>query len=245
MMRTCSPSANASRGAKSPKTSSKCGWTLPLREGAISGGWTRLRPWKPSWPDGLGRRAAERTRPDEGEKRYEQRADVPRRGTNTRRWRRSNRKALRLRPPPDSAQIDNPPGQAHGHKEFRELVEELAMLMAFEVTRSHPTREIEVETPLARTKGRSIAGREIAVIPILRAGLAMEVGITRLIPTARVGHVGIYRDPESLEPVTYYSKLPVDIAEREAMIVDPMLATGDPSSPASTLSSSGDARRSK
>ncbi len=113
-----------------------------------------------------------------------------------------------------------------GHKEFRELVEELAMLMAFEVTRSHPTREIEVETPLARTKGRSIAGREIAVIPILRAGLAMEVGITRLIPTARVGHVGIYRDPESLEPVTYYSKLPVDIAEREAMIVDPMLATG-------------------
>src|SRR2546428_4027879 len=113
-----------------------------------------------------------------------------------------------------------------GHKEFRELVEELAMLMAFEVTRSHPTREIEVETPLARTKGRSIAGREIAVIPILRAGLAMEVGITRLIPTARVGHVGLYRDPASLEPVTSYSTLPVDIAEREAMIVDPMLATG-------------------
>jgi len=113
-----------------------------------------------------------------------------------------------------------------GHKEFRELVEELAMLMAFEVTRSHPTREVEVETPLAKMKGRSIAGQEIAVVPILRAGLAMEVGVTRLIPTARVGHVGIYRDPESLEPVTYYAKLPVDIAEREAMIVDPMLATG-------------------
>lgn len=113
-----------------------------------------------------------------------------------------------------------------GHKEFRELVEELAMLMAYEVTRTHPTREIEVETPLAKTMGRSIAGREIAVIPILRAGLAMETAITRLIPTARVGHVGIYRDPESLEPVTYYSKLPADIAEREAMIVDPMLATG-------------------
>lgn len=113
-----------------------------------------------------------------------------------------------------------------GHKEFRELVEELAMLMAFEVTRSHPTREVEVETPLAPTRGRSIAGQEIAVVPILRAGLAMEVGITRLIPTARVGHVGIYRDPQTLEPVTYYSKLPADIAEREVMIVDPMLATG-------------------
>ncbi len=113
-----------------------------------------------------------------------------------------------------------------GHKEFRELVEELAMLMAFEVTRSHPTREVEVETPLANTKGQSIAGQEIAVIPILRAGLPMEAGITRLIPTARVGHVGIYRDPETLEPVTYYSKLPGDIAEREVMIVDPMLATG-------------------
>ncbi len=113
-----------------------------------------------------------------------------------------------------------------GHKEFRELVEELAMLMAFEVTRSHPTREVKVETPLATARGRTIAGQEIAVVPILRAGLAMEAGITRLIPTARVGHLGIYRDPESLEPVPYYSKLPEDIAEREVMIVDPMLATG-------------------
>ncbi|MGH2399668.1 MAG: uracil phosphoribosyltransferase [bacterium] len=113
-----------------------------------------------------------------------------------------------------------------GHKEFRELVEELAMLMAYEVTRSHPTREVEVETPLAKAKGRSIAGQEIAVVPILRAGLVMETGITRLIPTARVGHIGIYRDPESLEPVPYYSKLPEDIAEREVLILDPMLATG-------------------
>lgn len=113
-----------------------------------------------------------------------------------------------------------------GHKEFRELVEELAMLMAFEATRSHPTKEVEVETPLARARGRSIAGQEIAVIPILRAGLAMEVGITRLIPTARVGHVGIYRDPETLEPHSYYAKLPTDIADREAMVLDPMLATG-------------------
>ncbi len=113
-----------------------------------------------------------------------------------------------------------------GHKEFRELVEEIAMLMAFEATRSHPTQEVEVRTPLATTRGRTIAGQEIAVVPILRAGLPMETGITRLIPTAHVGHVGIYRDPESLEPVTYYSKLPADIADREAMIVDPMLATG-------------------
>lgn len=113
-----------------------------------------------------------------------------------------------------------------GHKEFRELVEELAMLMAYEVTRTHPTREVEVETPLAKAKGRSIAGQEIAVVPILRAGLVMEAGITRLIPTARVGHIGIYRDPESLEPVPYYSKLPEDIAEREVLILDPMLATG-------------------
>ena len=100
------------------------------------------------------------------------------------------------------------------------------MLMAYEVTRTHPTREIEVETPLATAKGRTIAGQEIAVVPILRAGLAMEAGITRLIPTARVGHIGIYRDPESLEPVPYYSKLPEDIAEREVLILDPMLATG-------------------
>lgn len=113
-----------------------------------------------------------------------------------------------------------------GHKEFRELTQELSMLMAYETTRRHPVREIEVETPLARTTGWSIAGQEIAVIPILRAGLAMEVAITRLIPTARVGHIGIYREHDTLQPVSYYAKLPSDIAEREAMILDPMLATG-------------------
>lgn len=113
-----------------------------------------------------------------------------------------------------------------GHKEFRELVEELAMLMAYEATRSHPVKEVEVETPLAKARGWTIAGQEIAVIPILRAGLAMETAITRLIPTARVGHVGIYRDPETLEPHSYYAKFPPDIAEREAMVLDPMLATG-------------------
>jgi len=113
-----------------------------------------------------------------------------------------------------------------GHKEFRELVEELAMLMAFEVTRSHPTTDVEVQTPLGVARGKTISGQEVAVVPILRAGLAMEAGILRLIPTAKVGHVGIWRDPETLQPHTYYSKLPSDIGEREVMVVDPMLATG-------------------
>lgn len=113
-----------------------------------------------------------------------------------------------------------------GHKEFRELTEELAMLMAFEATRSHPTRQVQVETPLAVAKGTSIAGQEVAVIPILRAGLVMETGVVRLIPTAKVGHVGIYRDPQTLAPHTYYCKLPEDVQEREALVVDPMLATG-------------------
>ncbi len=113
-----------------------------------------------------------------------------------------------------------------GHKEFRELTQELAMLMAYEATRHHPVREIKVETPLATTTGWSIAGQEIAVIPILRAGLAMEEAITRLIPTARVGHIGIYREHDTLQPVSYFVKLPLDIAERQSMILDPMLATG-------------------
>lgn len=113
-----------------------------------------------------------------------------------------------------------------GHKEFREITQELSMLMAYEATRQHPVRQIEVETPLARTTGWTIAGQEIAVVPILRAGLAMEEAITRLIPTARVGHIGIYRDHETLQPVSYFVKLPPDIAERQTMILDPMLATG-------------------
>ena len=113
-----------------------------------------------------------------------------------------------------------------GHKEFRELVEEVAMLMAFEATSDLPIRTVEVSTPLATARGATIAGREIAVVPILRAGLPMEAGILRLIPTARVGHIGIYRDPASLEPHTYYCKLPSDIADRQVLVVDPMLATG-------------------
>ena len=113
-----------------------------------------------------------------------------------------------------------------GHKEFRELVEEIAMLMAFAATSDLPTRTVEVQTPLAPARGATIAGQEVAVVPILRAGLAMEAGILRLMPTARVGHIGIYRDPASLEPHTYYCKLPSDIADRQVLLVDPMLATG-------------------
>jgi uracil phosphoribosyltransferase len=113
-----------------------------------------------------------------------------------------------------------------GHKEFRELVEEIAMLMAFTATSDLPTRTVEVETPLATARGATIAGQEVAVVPILRAGLAMEAGILRLMPTARVGHIGIYRDPASLDPHTYYCKLPPDIANRQVLVVDPMLATG-------------------
>jgi uracil phosphoribosyltransferase len=113
-----------------------------------------------------------------------------------------------------------------GHKEFRELVEEIAMLMAFEATSHLPTRSVEVDTPLGRAAGVTIAGQEVAVVPILRAGLAMEAGILRLIPTAHTGHIGIYRDPATLDPHTYYCKVPPDIAEREVLVVDPMLATG-------------------
>ena len=113
-----------------------------------------------------------------------------------------------------------------GHKEFREITEELAMLMAFEATRTHAVEAIEVETPLATTRGWTISGHEIAVIPVLRAGLAMEAAITRLIPTARVGHIGLYRDHDMLQPISYFTKLPPDMAERAAMVLDPMLATG-------------------
>lgn len=113
-----------------------------------------------------------------------------------------------------------------GHKEFRELVEEIAMLMAFEATSDLPTRTVEVATPLATAMGVTIAGQEVAVVPILRAGLAMETGILHLMPTARVGHIGIYRDPATLDPHTYYCKLPPDLADRQVLVVDPMLATG-------------------
>jgi uracil phosphoribosyltransferase len=113
-----------------------------------------------------------------------------------------------------------------GAKEFRELVEEVSMLMAYEVTRNFPLEEVEVETPVATARCQTIAGKKIAVIPILRAGLGMVPGILKLIPTAKVGHIGVYRDPETLNPIEYFCKLPIDIVDRELIILDPMLATG-------------------
>ncbi|HEX3016210.1 MAG TPA: uracil phosphoribosyltransferase [Desulfobacteria bacterium] len=119
-----------------------------------------------------------------------------------------------------------------GSKEFRELVEEVAMLMAYEVTRDFPLQEAEVETPVARAKTKVIAGKKVGLVPILRAGLGMVDGVLKLIPAARVGHVGLYRDPETLKPVEYYCKLPNDIEERDLIVIDPMLATGGSASAA-------------
>ncbi len=111
-------------------------------------------------------------------------------------------------------------------KEFRELVVELSMLLAYEATRYLPLEEVTVETPIARAKGYMIMGKKLSVVPILRAGLIMADGILKLIPSARVGHIGLYRDPETLKPIPYYCKLPSDIKDRDVFVVDPMLATG-------------------
>lgn len=111
-------------------------------------------------------------------------------------------------------------------KEFRELVDEVAALMAYEITRDMPLTEVEVETPVATCKAYKLEGKKLGLIPILRAGLGMVDGIHKLIPAARVGHVGLYRDPETLEPVEYYVKLPSDVHERDFIVIDPMLATG-------------------
>ncbi len=113
-----------------------------------------------------------------------------------------------------------------GVKEFRELVEELAMLMGYEVTRNLSIEEVEIETPVCKTRSKVIAGKKLGIIPILRAGLGMVDGMLRLIPAAKVGHIGLYRDPETLKPVEYYCKLPSDVAERDLIVLDPMLATG-------------------
>ena len=113
-----------------------------------------------------------------------------------------------------------------GCKEFRELVDEISMLMAYEVTKDMATETVEVETPVAKAQCRRLSGRKLAIIPILRAGLGMVDGILRLIPNAKVGHIGVYRDPETLKPVEYYCKLPFDIGERDIIVLDPMLATG-------------------
>ncbi len=110
--------------------------------------------------------------------------------------------------------------------EFRALVSEIATLMCYEATRDLPLKEVEIETPICKTNKNILAGKKLAFVPILRAGLGMVDGVLKLVPSARVGHIGLYRDPETLKPVEYYCKLPADIHEREVIVLDPMLATG-------------------
>ena len=113
-----------------------------------------------------------------------------------------------------------------GPKEFRELLSEISSLMLYEVTKNLPTKEVEVETPLGIAKGKVLDNKDLAIVPILRAGLVMADGMLQILPSAKVGHIGLYRDPETLKPIQYYTKLPEDIDKREVIVVDPMLATG-------------------
>mgnify|MGYP002738391359 FL=1 len=113
-----------------------------------------------------------------------------------------------------------------GTKVFREVVDEIAMLMAYEVSRDMPLEDVEIETPMGKTVQKTLTGKKVAIVPILRAGIGMVDGMLQLIPAAKVGHVGLYRDEETFEPVEYFVKLPADIAERQLFVVDPMLATG-------------------
>ncbi|QKG85724.1 uracil phosphoribosyltransferase [Kroppenstedtia pulmonis] len=119
-----------------------------------------------------------------------------------------------------------------GTKEFRELVDEVSTLMAYEITRDMPLTEVMIETPVQPAQCKVLSGKKLGLVPILRAGIGMVEGILRLIPTAKVGHIGLYRDPETLEPVQYYAKMPSDIGERELIVIDPMLATGGSASEA-------------
>ena len=121
-----------------------------------------------------------------------------------------------------------------GSKDFRELLNEIAMLMGYELTRDLPLEEITIETPVQKTKAYTISGKKLAIVPILRAGIGMVDGLLDLVPVAKVGHIGLYRDPESHLPVTYYCKLPSDIDQRIVILVDPMLATGGSASDALT-----------
>jgi len=113
-----------------------------------------------------------------------------------------------------------------GVKDFRQVVSEIATLMCYEATRDLPLEDVEIKTPVATSTFKTLAGKKLAIVPILRAGLGMVDGILTLIPSAKVGHIGLYRDPNTLEPVEYYCKMPSDIAERDVIILDPMLATG-------------------
>ena len=113
-----------------------------------------------------------------------------------------------------------------GTKDFRQTISEIAMLICYEATRDLQLRDVEIETPICWTKVKELKGRKLCIVPILRAGLGMVDGMLALIPTAKVGHIGLYRDPETLKPVEYYCKMPADVSEREIFVVDPMLATG-------------------
>ena len=123
-----------------------------------------------------------------------------------------------------------------GTKDFRQLLEEISMLMTYEITRDFPLKDVEIETPMGKCTGKQLAAsRKVCVVPILRAGLGLQSGVVNMIPTAKVGHIGLYRDPETLKPVEYYCKMPSDIAERTMLVVDPMLATGGSASAAITM----------
>jgi uracil phosphoribosyltransferase len=122
-----------------------------------------------------------------------------------------------------------------GSKDFRELLKEISMLMGYELTRDIPLSEIEIETPMMKMKSEVISGKKLAIVPILRAGLGMVEGLLNLLPVAKVGHIGLYRDHDTCQPVSYYSKLPFDIDQRLVIIVDPMLATGGSASDAIAL----------
>ena len=119
-----------------------------------------------------------------------------------------------------------------GVKDFREVVSEIATLMCYEATRDLPLEEVEIKTPITTAKFKMISGKKLAIVPVLRAGLGMVDGILTLLPSVKVGHIGLYRDPDTLEPVEYYCKMPTDIAERDVIILDPMLATGGSASAA-------------
>ena len=122
-----------------------------------------------------------------------------------------------------------------GTKDFRQTIGEIAMLICYEATRNLPLEEVQIETPISKATVKELMGRKLAIIPILRAGLGMVDGMLNLIPAAKVGHIGLYRDPETLKPVEYYCKLPADCAEREIFVVDPMLATGGSATGAITM----------
>ena len=123
-----------------------------------------------------------------------------------------------------------------GTKDFRELLEEISMLMTYEITRDFPLKDVEIETPVAKCVGKELADtRKVCVVPILRAGLGLQSGVVNMIPAAKIGHIGLYRDPETLKPVEYYCKMPSDIAELTMLVVDPMLATGGSAAAAITM----------